>query len=202
MRGARRAPAGLPVLAAALAVLLAGAAAAEPATLTLDPAETTIRFRVPATLHTVRGTLELARGEVRFDTTGGAAAGAVVVDATSADTGNDRRDRNLHTDVLESERFPRIVFRPDRVEVREVRGREADVRVSGTVRIHGGEHELELPVRVRVDGSRAEVETSFEVPFVEWGMEDPSNFLLSVDEVVSVEVEAVGRIEPPPSGGG
>lgn len=204
IRGARRAARGALRCVAALALAVAagaasgGAARAQPTTLTLDPAQTEIRFRVPATLHTVRGTLELENGVLRFDREGGAADGAVVIDATSADTGNARRDRNLHADVLESDRHPRIVFRPERVEVKEVRGSEAEVRVVGEIQIHGGEHRLELPVHIRADGARAEIETAFDVPYVEWGMDDPSNFLLSVGKTVRVEVDAVGRLDPPP----
>lgn len=178
---------------------VAGSAAADPATLTLDPAQSSVHFEVDSTLHRVHGTAHLTRGELHFDTAGGAVSGAVEVDATSTDTGNGLRDDNLHEDVLESDRFPRIVFRPERVDVDRIQGSEADVRVTGRIDIHGAEHPLVVPVHVRVEGERAEVTASFPVPYVAWGMEDPSNFLLSVDDVVSVRVEAVGRIVPPPS---
>lgn len=173
-------------------------AAAEPATLTFDPERTTIRFEVDSTLHLVQGTVRLVRGALRFDTAGGPATGEVVVDATSADTGNGLRDGALHEDVLESERHPRFVFHAEHVAVERVTGNEADVRVTGRLDIHGGEHPLAFPAHVRVADGRAEISASFPVPYVEWGMEDPGNFLLSVDDVVGVSVEAVGRIDPPP----
>lgn len=178
----------------ALWTAFAASAGADPASLTLDPERTVIRFEVDSTLHVVKGSVRLVRGELRFDTAGGSASGTVEVDATSADTANRLRDGALHEDVLESERFPRFVFRPERVEVDRIGDDDADVRVSGRLEIHGSEHPLVVPVRVRVAGERAEIRASFPVPYVEWGMRDPGNFFLRVDDVVSVSVEAVGRI--------
>jgi polyisoprenoid-binding protein YceI len=179
-----------------LCLVAAGSLRAEPARLVLDPEATRIRFELGATLHTVRGTARLLSGELSFDSAGGPASGRIVVDARSLETGNGRRDANLHADVLESERYPTIVFRPDRVEVRRIEGREADVRIAGRIGIHGDEHQLAMDVRVRAEGERLELDADFPVPFVTWGMRDPSNFLLSVEKVVAVEVRAVGRVSP------
>lgn len=180
-----------------LALAAAGPLRAEPASLVLDPDATTIRFDLDSTLHRIHGTARLASGEVRFDSEGGPASGRVTIDARSLETGNRLRDGVLHEDVLESERFPRMSFLPERVEVLRIEGSEADVRISGRIEIHGGQHELAIPGRVRADGERLELEASFAVPYVAWGMHDPGNFLLSVDPVVNVEVEAVGRVNPP-----
>jgi len=186
-----------PVLGLLLTLGAAGPLPAAPAELVLDPAATTIRFDVDSTLHRVHGTARLERGELAFDPAGGPASGRIVIDATSLETGNGLRDGTLHEDVLESQRFPRMTFVPERVEVLRIEGREADVRLLGRIDIHGSQHPLDIPGRVSAHGEKIEVKARFEVPFVEWGMQDPSNFLLSVDPVVNVEVEGVGRVSPP-----
>jgi polyisoprenoid-binding protein YceI len=136
-------------------------------------------------------------GALEFDSEGGPVSGQIEIDARSLETGNGLRDGALHEDVLESERYPRMTLLPERVEILRVDGREAEVRITGRIDIHGSEHPLVFPARVSVSGDRVEVTARFPVPYVEWGMRDPGNFLLHVDDVVNVQVEAVGRIEPP-----
>lgn len=65
----------------------------------------------------MHGTFALKRGTLRFDLATGKAAGEIVVDAISGQSGNDSRDKKVRKEVLENARFTDIVFRPDRVEV-------------------------------------------------------------------------------------
>ena len=81
-------------LGAALAV--ASPALAAERVVTLDPKASEIKFTLDATLHTVHGSLRLTRGELRFDPDTGAASGTIEADATSSETSNARRDRNMH----------------------------------------------------------------------------------------------------------
>ena len=161
-------------------------------TLTLDPAASEVTFTLGATMHTVKGSFAVSEGVVRFDPATGQASGEVVVDLTSGDTGNDKRDRDMHRKVLESDRYPRAVFTPTRVEG-DVGGGE--VILHGRLELHGASHEVAIPARVSVQGGRVEATGSFRVPYVDWGMEDPSTFLLRVDEHVDVTVRAVGTLE-------
>lgn len=189
---------------ALLASLLLGAAApsiAEELVLTLDPEATTIDFTLGAILHTVEGGFRLEEGEITFDPETGEVSGRVVVDATSGDTGNDKRDRDMHAKVLESERYPGFVFLPTRLEGAFEPAGAGEVTLHGTLQIHGGEHEIAIPATVAVNptedgGRRLEATGTFEVPYVEWGMKDPSKFLLRVAKSVEVTVHAKGRIEP------
>jgi len=180
--------------AVALALGLAASAAAEPFRLVLDPADTEITFALGARLHTVRGRFALESGEVRFDPDTGAASGAVRVDARSGDTGIDRRDRVMHEEVLDSARHPVFVLRPERIEVSH---READAlagRLFADFEIRGGSHPVELAFEGARCGTRADVRARFDVPWVAWGLPDPSNFVLRVDDTLAVEVRASGML--------
>jgi polyisoprenoid-binding protein YceI len=184
--------------ALALLALLAGpaAAAAEPYRLVLDPAATKISFTLGARLHTVRGRFALAAGELRFDPESGAAAGEIRVDARSGDTGIDRRDRVMHEEVLDSPRHALLVLRPERIEVSR---RDADTlagRLFGRFEVRGASHPIALDFTGTRAGERARVTARFDVPWVAWGLPDPSNALLRVDEVLAVAVEAGGEIVP------
>jgi len=182
-----------------LLVLLAGAPAAPSAELTLrlDPAATRVAFHLDATLHSASGTLALSRGEIRCDPATGVAAGEVVLSAASADTGHEGRDAKMHHEVLESATYPEIVFRPTAIvaDVDE-RGTGA-VTLAGTVAIHGSEHEVKVTAAVSRDGDTVRATGSLAVPYVAWGMRDPSVFVLRVAKVVDVSFTAVGSLAPP-----
>jgi polyisoprenoid-binding protein YceI len=186
------------VIRAALLVLstllAAFTAAGAESTLVLDPGRSEIRFTLGATLHTVYGELELIRGELRFEPDGGAVSGEIVVDARSARTGIDARDREMHEKVLQSERFPEISLHAERLEVLRRDAESADVRLHGRLEIHGGVHAVAILATVRrAADDRLVVEARFRVPYVEWGMRDVSNLVLRVAKDVEVSVRAEGR---------
>lgn len=63
--------------------------------------------------HDIEGTVAFAPGQVRFDPDTGAASGEVTIDVRRARTENRVRDLEMHRSVLETERFPMAVFRPN-----------------------------------------------------------------------------------------
>jgi polyisoprenoid-binding protein YceI len=189
--------------ASALACLAALALAPPPARaaeqrLLFEPGTTTLRFTLGATLHTAEGSVKLAGGELRFDPEAGTASGELVVDAKSAETGSDSRDENMHRDVLESAKFPTITFRADRLEVIRRDETSADVKLLGSLLLHGESHPLAIPAKLTApDPEHIGVSAAFRVPYVDWGMVDYSTFVLRVDRFVDVEVEAVGTRAAP-----
>jgi hypothetical protein len=44
--------------------------------------------------------------------------------------------------------------------------------------------------------SGLDVTTHFSVPYVRWGMKNPSTLFLRVGDTVSIDVRAAGRIQP------
>ena len=168
-----------------------------PTVLRLDPAKTSASITLNATLHTVHGKFILRRGELRFDPFTGTVSGEIVFDATSGKTANDGRDHKMHTDVLESAKFPDISFRPDRVEGKVSDSGTSTVQVHGQFGIHGTEHEVTVPVEVRFERDHWKASTHFEVPYVKWGMKNPSNLFLHVGDSVEVEFEGEGALQAP-----
>ena len=69
-------------------------------------------------------------------------------DATSGKTGNGSRDNKMHKDVIESPRYPEIVFRPDRADGKLAASGASTLQVHGMFVIHGAEHEVTFPVEV------------------------------------------------------
>jgi polyisoprenoid-binding protein YceI len=184
-----------------LALLAAAGATAAEQHLILGPETTAIRFRLGATLHTVAGTARLERGEIVFDAESGAASGEIVVDSRSLETGNEKRDRVMHAEVLESAEFPRIVFVAERLEGNLVAASTSEIRLHGRLRIHGTTHPTEIVADVRIDEEEIEATGRFSVPYVALGMRDPSKLVLRVAKEVEVEMRFSGRLEEAASPG-
>jgi polyisoprenoid-binding protein YceI len=188
-------------------VFCAGAAEYQ---LHLTPESTEVRWTLGDVLHTVHGTFKLRRGDIVFDAETGSARGEVVVDAASGASGSSARDARMHKQVLESAIYPDVSFAPDRLEGKVDLIGTSNVKLHGKFTIHGATHEITVPVQVSAKGNTVEAEIKFNVPYVEWGMKDPSTFILKVNKSVQIEVKAAcglagaenrlqagGEIKPP-----
>jgi hypothetical protein len=51
-----------------------------------------------------------------------------------------------------------------------------------------------LVVSLNVTGSAFELTTAFPVPYVAWGMKDPSAFILRVGKQVDIRIHAAGTV--------
>ncbi len=162
--------------------------------LMLSPEKTEITFSLEATGENVLGHLSLSEGEIRFDPETGIASGKVVVDALHADTGNKKRDKKMHKKVLESESYPLIEFTPTSIEGVVATDGPSDPVLHGNVRLLGQDHTLDLQAHVEADGQTLSFETDFEIPFVDWGLHDPSFLVLRVAKVVTVSIDAEGLL--------
>lgn len=158
--------------------------------LRLDPEHTEVSFHLGATGHDVEGHLYLRDGEVRLDPATHRAEGAIVLDSRRTDSGNEKRDRKMHEEVLASVSHPWIVFRPEAFEGDPER--DGTLKLQGNVELLGVEHPVVLETRIHHDGDSFEATGELPVPFVSWGLEDPSILFLRVDKVVEVEVSARG----------
>ena len=165
--------------------------------LSVDPAESKIHWTLGATMHTVHGTFGLKRGTLRCDPATGKAGGEIVVDATSGASGNDSRDKKMHKEVLESGRFPEIVFRPDRVEGKVQPQGSFGVEIHGIFSLHGAEHELTVPIQAELSADHWKGSGKFSVPYAQWGLKNPSTFLLRVVPTVEIELELSGSLQKP-----
>jgi polyisoprenoid-binding protein YceI len=178
---------------ALVAVVWAGAAAAQDLAVRFGPADTKVEFTLGGLLHTVHGTFQLARGELRFDAATGKASGELVVAAASGASGDASRDKRMHSEILESARFPEIVFRPDRVDGKVAAQGHSQLQVHGEFSIHGAGHEISIPAEVDASAGVYTTTLKFTVPYQKWGMKNPSVLLLRVGDKVEIVVHAVGR---------
>ena len=169
---------------------------AHPIVLSVDPAHSTVHWRLDAGLHTVHGTFHLKRGTLSVDTASGKATGEIVADATTGESGNDSRDEKMHKEVLESSRYAEVIFRPDRVDGTIAAQGSSTVKIHGIFSLHGADHEFSMLVQAQFTENQWKGSAKFSLPYVEWGLKNPSNFLLRVKPVVDIDIELSGSTRP------
>lgn len=116
-----------------------------------------------------------------------------MVDATSGETGNSGRDKKMHKDILESPKYPDIVFTPQHVKGAVAAAGKSQVEVDGLLNMHGESRPLTLTIQVQLQGGTDSADTEFSVPYQKWGMKSPNTFFLRVSDRVELHVHAVGR---------
>jgi polyisoprenoid-binding protein YceI len=187
-----------PVMLVVLSALPQHAAPQPPTSeivLDLDPAQSRVHWTLESTVHTVRGSFAFKKGTLRLETSTGKASGEIAVNAASGNSGNDGRDKKMHKEVLESGKYTEVVFRPDRVEGKIAPKGKFTAQVHGVFVLHGREHELTVPVQAEFDGDHWTGSAKFNVPFIDWGLKNPSNLFLKVNHAVEIELEMKGSLQ-------
>jgi len=162
-------------------------------TLEVDPAQSKVHYTVDSTLHTVHGTFALKKGSLlHFDPDSGKASGEISVFLTSGDSGNSSRDERMHKEILETMKYPDAIFRPNQVEGKVARDGASEVQLHGVMLLHGGEHQMVALVHAELMGDHWKGTAKFDVPYIQWGIKDPSNWLLKVKPIVNVQLDMAG----------
>src|SRR5208282_702273 len=181
------------VLAMATFAYQAAPAELRSGTLELDPSKTLIEFRLPAALHTTHGIFKLEHGTIRGDLGTCEAGGSIIVDAKSGDSGLGLRDSRMKYSVLEVQKYPEIVFTPRHASGQLGENGQFQAKLEGVMTIHGAGHQITLEVQGRLTGDDLVATTHFSVPYVEWGMEDPS-LVFTVEKQVDIDIATEGHI--------
>ena len=182
------------MLVGVLLAAMSSLGAAQEMVFRVDPAQSQVTFTLGDVLHTVHGSFRMKSSAIDFDPQSGTASGMFVVDATSGDSGSKGRDKKMHKEVLESAKYPEIRF-----TVQQFRGTlpangTAQVQIAGVLNLHGTDHPFTATAPVQIANGRAAADVHFEVPYVQWGLKNPSTLFLRVSDKVEIEVHAVGTV--------
>jgi len=179
---------------ATLFLLAATCVAGEPEALhyRVVSAGSELRWELPATLHTVHGTAPQVEGTVDAEPTPGGEwriRSRIAAAASAMATGNASRDRTMREKVLETDRFPEIVFESRRIVADLARfrpGQRFTVEVSGDLTVHGKALPVRLPVDVEVLSDHAVLSGSFPLSWKAYDLADPSFGIIRVREPLKV----------------
>ena len=166
----------------------------DPHKLSLDTNRSEVHFSLSDSLHSVHGTFRIQQGEVTFDPATGKANGSILVDALSGQSGNSIRDRRMVKEELKAPEFKTVAFAPTRFTGTFNPNGDSTIQVHGLFTLIGTPHEIDVPMMVQVNGQQIHAVGSFVIPYVQWGLKDPSTFMIKVNKEVHVDLDLSGTL--------
>ncbi len=162
--------------------------------LELDPAKTRVEFRLGGALHTTHGEFHLKHGIIKADSGTGNAEGSVVVDAASGESGDILRDNRMKASVLEAQAYPEITFSPQHIDGHLGDEGNFQAKLKGVLTLHGGQHQIVIETQGKLIDDDLVATAHFSIPYVEWGLKDPSVLFLTVAKDVDIDIAITGHV--------
>ncbi|ADV83644.1 YceI family protein [Terriglobus saanensis] len=177
-----------------LVVSLVPAAFAQHQTFTVTPDASEVRIKLNTTHEVVNGTFHVQSGSISFDRAITQISGLVTVVAGSGKTGNDSRDKKMNKDILKVDQFTTVSFAPKAYRGMIVASGDSTIQVSGVFTLLGTGHDITVPMQIRIVGSTATAKAQFAVPYVQWGLRNPSFLFWKAENDVAVDLSLVGSV--------
>ncbi|HUY82093.1 MAG TPA: YceI family protein [Acidobacteriaceae bacterium] len=177
-----------------LAAVLAPAAFAQHQTFVVNPDASEVKMTLKTTHELVNGTFHVQSGSIEFDPSTPKMQGSVVVLAGSGKTGNDMRDRKMDKDILKVEQYATVSFEPKTYTGAIARSGDSTIQVTGIFTLLGTPREITIPILVHLEGTTATVKAHFVVPYIQWGLKDPSFMFWKADKDVAIDLFLEGTI--------
>jgi hypothetical protein len=178
----------------ALAVILGPATLAQHQTFAVNPDASEVEMKLNTTHEVVNGTFHVQSGSINFDHTATHISGIVIVAAGSGKTGNDSRDKKMNKDILKVDQFATVSFAPKTYNGTIAASGDSTIQVSGVFTLLGTAHDLTIPMQIHIDGSKATAKGQFVVPYVQWGLKNPSFLIWKAENNVGIDLNLVGQV--------
>ena len=179
-----------------LPISVATVCLAQQQTFTTNPSECSVGFALTGTGHEVHGTFHVQSGTIQFDRTAPKMSGSILVSAASGESGDKGRDKKMHSDVLDVQHFADVTFSPQSYQGTIAPSGDSTIQVTGIFTLHGTPHDLTVPMQIHIEGAALNAKGKFVVPYVQWGLKDPSWMVLKVAKEVQVDLVRSGSLSP------
>lgn len=177
-----------------LVSVLASAALAQHQSFVVNPDASEVKMTLNTTHEVVNGTFHVQSGSIEFDISVPKISGIIIVMADSGKTGNGSRDKKMYNDILKVEQFATITFEPKSYAGPLAPSGDSNIQVTGIFTLLGTSHGITIPMQVHIDGAGATARGHFIVPYVQWGLKNPSFMFWKADNDVAIDLNLVGKV--------
>lgn len=176
-----------------VAFMLVPLALAQHQTFAVNPEASEVKMTLKTNHEIVNGTFHVQSGSIEFDRSAPNMSGNVVIAAGSGKTGNDSRDKKMNKDILKVDQYTTISFAPKTYTGTLAASGDSSVQVSGVVTLLGNPHDLTIPMQIHTDGSKTMAKAQFVIPYVQWGLKNPSFMIWKAENTVAIDLNLVGQ---------
>jgi hypothetical protein len=100
----------------------------------------------------------------------------------------------MNKDILKVAQFATVSFAPKAYNGTIAASGDSTIQVSGVFTLLGTAHDLTIPMQIHFDGSKATAKGQFNVPYVQWGLKNPSFMIWKADNDVAMDFNLVGQV--------
>lgn len=166
-------------------------AVAAPRQLAVDKENSSVNFKVRATLHSFTGTATEWNAQVVFPEGSDLPEQAkFTASVAGMQTGDEKRDRDMH-EWLNAEKFPEIEF-----DLEALKQEGEAYQATGKLMLHGEAKPVTIPVTFEQTGNAFSVSGEVTIDHREYGLKKYRKFgLLTVNPEVDVTFTLVGKVQ-------
>lgn len=178
----------------ALAVMLPSSVFSQHENFTVNPDASEVKMTLNTTHEVVYGIFHIQSGSVEFNRSAPKMSGLIVVLPGTGKTGNNNRDKKMRNDILKVDEFTTVTFAPKSYAGTITLSGDSAIHVSGVFTLLGTPHDLTIPMQIHLDGSKAVTKAHFIVPYIQWGLTDPSFMFWKAEHDVAIDLNLVGQV--------
>ena len=177
-----------------LAVILAPAALAQHQTFAVYADASEVKMTLKTTHELVNGAFHIKSGSVEFDRSTPKMSGSVVVLAGSGKTGNGSRDKKMNKEILQVDQHATVSFEPKSYAGVIAPSGDSTIQVTGTFTLAGMPHDITIRMLVHLEDTTATAKAHFDVPYIQWGLKDPSFLFWKAEHDVAIDLFLTGQL--------
>jgi hypothetical protein len=100
----------------------------------------------------------------------------------------------MYKDILKVKDHATVSFEPKTYTGAIAPSGDSTIQVTGIFTLLDSPHEIAVPMLVHLDGASATAKAHLVVPYIKWGLKDPSILILRVEHDVAIDLFLTGRV--------